>query len=146
MIVFLHVYLTAGLFWNEFVISVTISVEVQSLLTVSWRRGWNDFSYIGEFRFKYICWQGSVLDAWGNRDGGGVGCQLLIVTVLQNGVVLISCIDFYVIHLLAGSLKQESILWRILLLLKANLVLMMHEEILRHWHFSVRFLLKNQLR
>lgn len=51
-----------------------------------------------------------MLDAWGNRDGGGVGCQLLIVTVLQNGVVLISCIDFYVIHLLAGSLKQESIL------------------------------------
>lgn len=38
------------------------------------------------------------------------GCQLLIVTVLQSGVVLISCIDFYVIHLLAGSPKQESIL------------------------------------
>lgn len=38
------------------------------------------------------------------------GCQLLIVTVLQSGVVLISCIDFYVIHSLAGSLKQESIL------------------------------------
>lgn len=76
----------------------------------------------------------------------GVGCQLLIATVLQSGVVLISCIDFYVIHLLVGSLKQESILWRILLLLKANLVLMMHEEIFEHWHFSVRFLLKNQLR
>lgn len=38
------------------------------------------------------------------------GCQLLIVTVLQCGVVLISCIDFYVIHSLAGSPKQESIL------------------------------------
>lgn len=38
------------------------------------------------------------------------GCQLLIVTVLQSGVVLISCIDFYVIQSLAGSPKQESIL------------------------------------
>lgn len=38
------------------------------------------------------------------------GCQLLIVTVLQSGVVLISCIDFYVIHSLPGSPKQESIL------------------------------------
>lgn len=60
------------------------------------------------------------------------GCQLLIVTVLQSGVVLISCIDFYVIHLLAGSPEQESILGRALLLLKANLVLMMHEEIFEH--------------
>ena len=29
---------------------------------------------------------------------------------------------------------------RILLLLKANLVLMMHEEIFKHRHFTVRFL------
>lgn len=97
--------------------------------------------YTGSEVFKYIYWQATVVDTW-----YAGGCQLLIVTVLQSGVVLISCIDFYVIHLLAGSLKQESILWRILLLLKANLVLMMHEEIFEHWHFSVRFLLKNQLR
>lgn len=38
------------------------------------------------------------------------GRQLLIVTVSQSGVVLISCIDFYVIHSLTGSPKQESIL------------------------------------
>lgn len=44
----------------------------------------------------------------GRHMGGG--CQLLIVTVLQTGVVLISCIDFYVIQSLAGSPKQESIL------------------------------------
>ncbi len=66
-----------------------------------------------------------------NQHKGG-GCQLLIVTVLQNVVVLISCIDFYVIHLLAGSPEQESIRHRNLLLLKANLVLMMHEEIFKH--------------
>ena len=46
-------------------------------------------------------------DCFGSHKGDG--CQLLIVTVLQNGVALISCIDFYVIHLLAGSQRQESI-------------------------------------
>lgn len=60
--------------------------------------------YTGSEDFKYIYWQATVIDTWWG------GCQLLIVTVLQSGVVLISCIDFYVIHLLAGSLKQESIL------------------------------------
>jgi len=62
--------------------------------------------YTGSEDFKYIYRQATVVDTW----LGGGGCQLLIVTLLQSGVVLISCIDFYVIHLLAGSLKQESIL------------------------------------
>lgn len=53
------------------------------------------------------------------------------------GVVLISCIDFYVIHLLVqGSPEQESIQPKGYcpppLKLKANLVLMMHEEIFKH--------------
>lgn len=53
------------------------------------------------------------------------------------GVVLISCIDFYVIHLLVqGGPEQESIQPRACrpppLLLEANLVLMMHEEIFKH--------------
>lgn len=100
------------------------------LVSLHWSHWWN---------LSRICSQARC-----SRHVGG--CQLLIVTVLQSGVVLISCIDFYVIHSLAGSPKQESILWRVLLLLKANLVLMMHEEIFEHWHFSVRFLLKNQLR
>lgn len=53
------------------------------------------------------------------------------------GVVLISCIDFYVIHLLVQvGPEQESIQPKAhpppAFLLEANLVLMMHEEIFKH--------------
>lgn len=59
----------------------------------------------GEEDLPTLAGEPAAADTSGRR-----GCQLLIVTVLQSGVVLISCIDFYVIHSLAGSPKQESIL------------------------------------
>lgn len=67
-------------------------------------------------------------------------CEVLIVAVWASSVVLISRIDLDVIHFSRRrpGARIDSAQGSRRFLLRANLVLMMHEEIFKHWHFPVR--------